>query len=185
MTQTTAATTLSQQELADEVAQIIAADVRRTSIARDPVNRPMIHHLCDALEDRNPVYLNVESAQAVGHADVVAPPGALQVWNMAVPSQEVQASEVERAYGLLTEAGYPNVVAVNCEQTYERYLVPGDLLTAEERVESLVGPKTTGLGEGYFITTLTTLTDQDDQVVGTMRFRTLWYATDRTEDDHA
>lgn len=183
MTQTT--TSVSHEELAEEVARIIAADVRRVSIARDPVNRPMIHHLCDALEDRNPVYLDVESARAVGHDDVVAPPGALQVWNMAAPGQEVQASEVERAYGLLGEAGYPNVVAVNCEQTYERYLVPGDLLTAEERVESLVGPKSTGLGEGYFITTLTTMTDQDGELVGTMRFRTLWYATEQTGADHA
>ena len=38
-----------------------------------------------------------------------------------------------------------------------------------------MGPKQTGLGEGYFITTLTTYTDQQGERVGTMRFRTLWY----------
>ena len=41
------------------------------------------------------------------------------------------------------------------------------------RSSAIVGPKKTGLGEGYFITTLQTYRDQDGEVVGEMRFRIL------------
>lgn len=165
------------------VSDIIDAGRERVSIARDPVNRPMIHHLCDALQEHNPIYLDPEAARAEGHPDVVAPPSALQVWNMANPGERSQPSDVERTYAILEESGYPNVVAVNCDQEYDRYLVPGDVLTATERVESFKGPKQTGLGEGYFLTTLTIYTDQDEKRVGTMRFRTLWYAASGRKTD--
>ncbi|MSR97803.1 MaoC family dehydratase [Arthrobacter sp. BL-252-APC-1A] len=160
---------------ATSIGEIITDARERVSVARDEVNRPMIHHLCDAVGERNPAYLDPEAARAAGHPGVVAPPSALQVWNMINPSDPVIESDVDRAYAELAEAGYPKVVAVNCDQEYDRYLVPGDILTAAEKVESLVGPKQTGLGEGYFITTLTTYTDQKGERVGTMRFRTLWY----------
>ena len=168
--------------LDETVNRIIEEANERVSVARDPVNRPMIHHLCDALEERNPVYLDPEVARAAGHPDVVAPPSALQVWNMMNPGEPEVSSDVDRAYELLAESGYPKVVAVNSEQEYDRYLVPGDVLTAHERVESLTGPKQTGLGEGYFITTLTTYTDQNGERVGTMRFRTLWYDPSKREN---
>lgn len=157
------------------IGEIIAAGRERVSVARDAVNRPMIHHLCEAMGEKNPIHLDPAAARAAGHPDVVAPPSALQVWNMINPSDPVIESDVDRAYGILAESGYPKVVAVNCDQEYDRYLVPGDLLTATEKVETFVGPKQTGLGEGYFITTLTTYTDQAGERVGTMRFRTLWY----------
>lgn len=163
------------QTLTQAIGELIDRRHERISVARDPVNRPMIHHLCDALEERNPVHLDPEVARAAGHPDVVAPPSALQVWNMTNPGEPPIESDVDRAYQLMAEHGYPKVVAVNCDQTYDRYLVPGDVLTAHERVASLSGPKQTGLGEGYFITTETTYTDQDGERVGTMLFRTLWY----------
>jgi hypothetical protein len=158
-----------------KIGEIIAAGRERVSVARDAVNRPMIHHLCDAMEERNPIYLDPAAARAAGHPDVVSPPSALQVWNMINPSDPEVESDVDRAYAILAECGYPNVVAVNCDQEYDRYLSPGDVLTATEKVETFVGPKQTGLGEGYFITTLTSYTDQSGERVGTMRFRTLWY----------
>jgi uncharacterized OB-fold protein len=74
---------------------------------------------------------------------------------------------------LVDAEGYVGVVATNCEQTYHRYLRPGDLLTVSSEVESIAGPKRTGLGEGFFITTLQTYRDQRGDVVGEMRFRIL------------
>ena len=170
---------MGKDEISQEIQRMIDSGGSRISVARDPVNRPMIHHLCDALGDRNPVYLDPGFAAAAGYTDVIAPPGALQVWNMLPPGENPDistASQVEQAYDLLRHGGYPNVVAVNCEQEYTRYLVPGDVLTCEERVEHISEPKTTKLGPGYFITTLTTYTDQESRPVGSMRFRTLWYA---------
>lgn len=169
---------MDQDRMEKEIQQIIDSGDTRISVARDPVNRPMIHHLCDAMGDKNPVYLDRQSAVAAGYADVVAPPSALQVWNMLNPDEVDIAtpSAVDRAYDLLRHGGFPNVVAVKCEQEYARYLVPGDLLTCVEKVEHLSTPKPTKLGPGYFITTSTSYTDQETQFVGSMRFRTLWYS---------
>lgn len=165
------------------IGELIADGRERVSTARDPVNVPMIHHLCDALGDTHPIYLDADTAFAAGHPGVVAPPSALQVWNMKNPGEEEGPSDVDRAYDALKAAGYRSVVAVNSDQEYLRYLRPGDLLTAREVVESLRGPSDTALGEGYFMTTLTTYSDERDETVGTMRFRTLWYSpTERSED---
>ncbi|QDQ98810.1 MaoC family dehydratase N-terminal domain-containing protein [Tomitella fengzijianii] len=174
---------MGEEELVAKIQAMIDDGGIRTSVARDPVNRPMIHHLCDALGEKNPIHLDPQAAKAAGHPDVVAPTGALQVWNMTVPGEEDAAgpSPVDEAYDTLRYNGFPNVVAVNSEQEYVRYLVPGDLLTAEERVESISARKSTKLGPGHFITTLTTYSDQSGSPVGTMRFRTLWYAADGQE----
>lgn len=162
--------------LTQDIHGLMQTGPERISVARDAVNTPMIHHLSDAMNDRNPLYLDPELARAAGHPDVVAPPSALQVWNMINPGEPDNPSAVDRAYQALEEAGFTKVVAVNCDQTYDRYLVPGDVITSTETIETLSEPKQTALGEGYFITTLTTFRDQHGETVGTMRFRTLWYS---------
>jgi len=53
---------------------------------------------------------------------------------------------------LFDGAGYVGVVATNCEQTYHRYLRPGEEVSVTAEVTDIVGPKQTGLGEGYFVT---------------------------------
>jgi len=146
--------------------------------ARDPVNVPMIRHLTDALGDRNPVYTDEEVAASSIHGGIVAPATSLQVWTMQglVPRNPEQlgddaTDDRRELIRLLDEAGYFGVVATNCEQTYNRYLRPGDLLTVTSDVESISDLKRTALGEGYFITTLQTYRDQQGEIVGEMRFR--------------
>jgi uncharacterized protein len=144
-------------------------------VARDPVNAPMIRHLTDALGDRNPVYTDEGFAARSVHGGIVAPATSLQVWTM--PGLAGRPADPDhpqrRLMSMLDDAGYVGVVATNCEQTYTRYLRPGDVLTVSASVESVVGPKATGLGEGYFVTTLETYRDQAGEVVGEMRFRIL------------
>jgi uncharacterized OB-fold protein/acyl dehydratase len=147
------------------------------SVGRDPVNVPMIRHLTDALGDRNPVYTDEEFAKSSVHGGIVAPATSLQVWTMPGlaprPSQADPENPQARLMSMIDAEGYVGVVATNCEQIYHRYLRPGDLLTVSSTVESIAGPKQTGLGEGYFITTLQTYRDQRGEVVGEMRFRIL------------
>jgi uncharacterized OB-fold protein len=52
---------------------------------------------------------------------------------------------------LFDDNGYIGVVATNCEQTYHRYLQPGEEVTIHSEMGDVVGPKQTGLGEGWFI----------------------------------
>ncbi len=56
-----------------------------------------------------------------------------------------------RIIELFDEAGYVGVVATNCEQTYHRYLRPGEEVSVSAELTDVIGPKQTALGEGYFI----------------------------------
>ena len=144
-------------------------------VAPDPVNEPMIRHWCEALGDVNPVYTDAHVAQWSVHGGIVAPPTMLQVWGMrglrppAPPGENAQSSLM----AILDEAGFTSIVATNCEQTYARYLRPGDVLTATSVIESVSPEKKTGLGVGHFFTTVTTYCDQTGAEVGRMMQRYL------------
>jgi uncharacterized OB-fold protein len=72
----------------------------------------------------------------------------------------------------LDDAGYTSVLGTNCDQTYARTLRPGERVSISSRLEDVVGPKKTGVGEGYFVTTRNTWTVGDEEVA-TMLFRVL------------
>lgn len=147
------------------------------SPAPDPVNEAMIRHWCEAMGDRLPVYTDAAAAARSVHGGIVAPPTMLQAWilrgiAMASPMDEYDDGQLQIGR-LLVEAGYPSVVATNCEQEYTRYLRPGDRLVAETVFESISEQKATALGIGYFIDTRTTFRDQNGDEVGWMTFRIL------------
>ena len=148
-----------------------------TVLARDPVNQPMIRHWCDAMGDTNPVYTDAQAAAATVHGGVVAPPTMLQAWTMSGLGERVTiGDEPDHSAGmreLLDAAGYTSVVATNCDQSYARYLRPGDELRVTSTIDEVSERKQTGLGEGYFLTTRMEYRDQHDELVATMRFRIL------------
>ena len=143
---------------------------------RDPVNQPMIHHWVDAIGDKNPIYVDEEAAKAAGHAGIVAPPAMIQVWTMGGLGQgRADDDPLSKMMNLFDDAGYVGVVATNCEQTYHRYLTPGEQLTVHAEITDVVGPKQTALGEGFFINQLITWTvpngSADDETVAEMNWR--------------
>ncbi|GAA4614813.1 bifunctional MaoC family dehydratase N-terminal/OB-fold nucleic acid binding domain-containing protein [Saccharopolyspora hordei] len=141
--------------------------------ARDPVNLPMINNWVEALGDRNPVYTSESAAAESVHGGLVAPPAMVQVWTMGgLDPQRDPDDPLHAMMAELDEAGYTSVVATNCEQTYHRYLRHGEHLTVTTRLDSVVGPKTTSLGEGWFVTTRNTWF-VGDEPVAEMLFRVL------------
>jgi uncharacterized protein len=149
--------------------------------APDPVNEPMIRHWAAAFEDANPVYTDPEAAAASRFGGIVAPPLMLQTWTMATPRitgmAERGGSPVEgggaKVLDELDRAGYVATLASNTEFEITRYLRPGDVVSAETKLESVSPEKQTRLGAGYFVTWLTTYTDDGGGVVGRQRFRIL------------
>ena len=149
------------------------------SIAPDEVNLPMIRHWVDALDDRNPVYLDAGFAATTRFGAIVAPPAMLQAWTMARPrikgiaQRGGAADEVapDSAIGLLTDAGFTGTLATNSELEFVRYLRLGDRLTSSSVLESVSECKDTALGRGYFVTWVSSYTDERDEVVGRQLFR--------------
>ena len=80
------------------------------SVAPDPVNVPMIRHWVDALDDRNPIYLDPEAASKTRFGRTVAPPAMLQAWIMPRPKIE----------GIAERGGAPG------EMTHDNPIVPLD-----------------------------------------------------------
>jgi uncharacterized OB-fold protein/acyl dehydratase len=164
---------MNDREITEAAGKIAARGECAPRLARDPVNRAMVNNWVEAIGDTNPVYTDPEFAARSVHKGLVAPPAMAQVWTMGglnVPrgTDDPLGLMME----LLDEAGFTSVVATNSEQTYHRYLRPGDHVTAATRLEGVAGPKRTALGEGWFVTTRMTWY-VEAEAVAEMMFRVL------------
>jgi acyl dehydratase len=170
-------------ELAARLAALVGLPVGEggPSTAPDPVNEPMIRHWAAAFEDRNPVYTDPALAATSRFGGIVAPPLMLQTWLMATPTitgiaERGGAPTETRATAVITlldEAGYTATLASNSEFEIDRYVRPGERLTATTVIESISDEKQTRIGRGYFVTWVTTYRDGDGAPVGRQRFRIL------------
>jgi uncharacterized protein len=155
------------QELVDPATHdaIMAAveqikELRCKRVARDEVNQPTINNWLEAMGIDNPRFKAGE-----------APPTMAQVWTMyglggkAGPDDPLHAMMI-----VLTDAGFTGVLGTNSEQTYDRYLRVGEHVRVETALDSVVGPKATGMGVGYFVTSRSTWFVGDEQVAA-MKFR--------------
>lgn len=133
---------------------------------RDPVNLPMIRSWLEAMGDANPVY----------ERESLAPPAMLQVWTMrGLTGMTADEQDPLHVMSEISDReGYPAVVATDSAQTYHRYLRVGEEVVVRTRLDTVTGPKTTALGEGWFITTVSTWL-VGDEPVAEMRFRILRY----------
>ena len=155
----------------------------------DAVQPGLIRHWCEAMGDNNPVYRSREAALAAGYTDVIAPPTMLQAWGMKgynerFPEGSDNANPFE-VLVFLEAQGYPVVVAVNCEQEYGEPLTIGDSVHFYSRIEAISELKTTALGEGYFVTEVSTYKNQRDEVVGVMTFRVFKFKAHESQQARA
>lgn len=170
---------MTPEHVRHRVAEIARHGPSSPVVARDPVNLAMINNWVEAIGDTNAVYVDEAVARAAGHDGLVAPPAMLQVWTMrGLHAPHPPDDPLAQTMQLLDEAGYPAVVATNCEQTYHRYIRHGERLAMVTSLVDVVGPKRTALGEGWFMTTHH-VWYSGDEPVGDMRFRMLKYAPAR------
>jgi uncharacterized OB-fold protein/acyl dehydratase len=136
---------------------------------RHLVNQPMVDHWLDAIGDKNPIYVDEAAAKAAGHPGIVAPPAMIQVWTMmGLGGTRPDDDPLGKILELFDDAGYIGVVATNCEQTYHRYLRPGEEVSVAAELTDVVGPKRTALGEAFFITQRITWSVGDEDVAEMM-----------------
>jgi uncharacterized OB-fold protein len=150
-----------------------AAAPRRT--APDAVNLPMIRRWCEAMGERNPLYLDEKIAAAGPYGGIVAPPAMLEVWTMGrfVPGGGGEGNGTLLGMQALDAAGFTAVVATNLEQEYLQYLRLGDLVTQQVYLEEVSDEKRTALGSGHFLNYRYEFSDQRGELIGRMRFRIL------------
>jgi len=130
--------------------------------ARDPVSQPVINAWLDAMGETDPRF-----------TQGIAPPAMAQVWTMPGLRGTRGANDpLSGAMEILDAAGYTSVLGTNCDQTYERYLRVGEEVSVTTRLDDVAGPKQTGVGEGYFVTTRN-VWRVGDEVVASMLFRVL------------
>jgi uncharacterized OB-fold protein len=151
------------------VAELKALGESEPKPARDPINQPMINNWIEAIGETDPRYTAGE-----------APPAMAQVWTMdGLDISRRADAPLHRTMQVFDEAGYTSVLGTNCDQTYARPLRVGEHVSLSARLESVVGPKQTGVGEGYFVTTQNTWSvakeDGTSEIVATMLFRVLKY----------
>ena len=114
---------------------------------------------------RQPHLLDEAAAQTAGHPGVVAPPAMIQVWTMmGLGGDRPDDDPIRPIMELFDGAGFVGVVATNCDQTYHRYLRPGEDVSVVAELTDVVGPKSTALGEGYFISQRITWQVGDEDV---------------------
>jgi uncharacterized protein len=160
---------VSVEDIQRAAEQVKAAGRSKPRVGRHPVNQPMVDHWLDAMGDKNPIYVDEEAAKAAGHPGIVAPPAMIQVWTMmGLGGVRAPDDPLTKILELFDEAGYIGVVATNCEQTYHRYLRPGEEVRVTAELTDVAGPKQTALGEGFFITQKITWQVGDEDVAEMM-----------------
>lgn len=153
------------ETLDEAVARIAAYGETEPRAGRDPVNQPMINSWVEALGDDNPRWRTGEAPWAMA-----------QVWTMRGlrPAEVDPRDPLPAMMAELTARGYSAVLGTDCEQTYHRTLRVGEEVTVTTALDSVIGPKRTGVGEGYFVTTRSTWR-VGEEVVAEMLFRVLKY----------
>ncbi|MDY0065668.1 MAG: OB-fold domain-containing protein [Steroidobacteraceae bacterium] len=137
--------------------------------ARDPVNSATIRNWCDAMR------FDGEALETAAPDDKGrAPPAMLAVWTMpgAIPREFDPDCPRGKVFMLLQQAGFASMIGVNTEEEYFRPLEIGELLTGTLSLLDVSEQKSTALGVGYFVTTLTEFKNQKGERVGTWKFRT-------------
>ena len=145
-----------------EAERIIALGEASETTAPYPVNQPTIGNWLDAMGYDNERFRSGE-----------APPSMAQVWTMpGLGRKRAPDDPLHAMMEILTSEGYTAVLGTNCEQTYERYLKVGEELRVTTALDSVVGPKETAMGLGYFVTSRNTWYSGEEKVAS-MLFRVL------------
>jgi uncharacterized OB-fold protein/acyl dehydratase len=166
------ASAVSEGALSSELAQFVGRSGSE-KLAKDPVNVAMIRHWCGALGDHNPVYVDDAAARDAGQGGIVAPSAMMQAWTMPDYGDVSEPDAISDLYALLDSHGYSSIVATNSEQEYFAPVRIGDVLRSVKTIESISGEKKTGLGQGFFITSIISFVNQDDVAVGRQLHRVL------------
>lgn len=134
----------------------------------NPVSRVQVWQWCSAMGDNNPLYLDDSYRSKHGFDRVVAPPAMMQMWTMRDFNDDYAPGSTDAApyqvFDTMTEKGFAGNVAVSYDIQFHRLLLEGDRCHHYTTVVNISDRKTTGLGEGFFVTERVEYLDQHEQL---------------------
>ncbi len=132
--------------------------------APDDVDKSMIRHFCEMMEDANPLYTDEEYANKSKYGGIIAPPQMLMVWCMPRmwPFPEFPWMPMAE----LELPGVDTWIATDMIHEFHKPVRPGDHLYYIMKLDSVSDMKKTRIGEGHFITTTQTYYNQNGEMVG-------------------
>lgn len=139
-----------------------------------PVNEWAIRGWCDVMGLSDPIYFDPSAARKQGLPSVVAPSPMLQIWTVwEVTRNKLSPNQVLRR--LMTESGFPAIVATNYDQRTYKFARLGDRITTKIRLNSVSEKKSTPLGEGYFATEFHEWFNQGGELLGDLKIRCYFF----------
>ena len=167
-----------QKAFEEEIYSFVGQVVYPTTPAPDDINETMIRQWSEILGETNPAYLDAEWAANSSRGHTIAPPAMMYVWGQE--GFQVTQGRAPNAMSTLVEVfnrhGFTGVLGTNVKQQYMKESCIGDNISVHMIIDNISERKTTARGTGYFFETLSTFTDQHNDVVGTQRFKVLKFA---------
>ena len=131
--------------------------------AQFEVSWGMIQHFCAMTRDGNPSYWDADFATA-HWGGIVAPPAMLLTWLMSPDWNPTTGSPEPMLPARIPLPG-PSMINGSNDTTFHLPVRVGDRLSVEEELVSVSDLKTTRLGEGHFLETLSLFRNQDAALV--------------------
>jgi len=137
----------------------------------DEVNKAMIRHWCEMVEDANPLYTDEKYAESSEYGGIVSPPAMQSTWVYprwwppATMPPDVGPAQLDLP---LEDAPIPAVISLTEE--YFLPIRPGDRIRYSTTLDSISTLKKTRLGAGHFITTTNRYFNQRNELVGTSQY---------------
>lgn len=131
-----------------------------------PVNEAQIGYYCSLVEDANENYWDREAAER-RHGSIISPPGMLIVWSFPLPWTPGGRPGRSPFLGLEVPLPGRTLINVSTDTTFHAVMSVGDELDFSERVTAVSDEKRTALGVGHFVTTITDVTNQNNDRIAT------------------
>ena len=163
-----------------EIVEKVQAMVGRESdlqVCKDEVDKAMIRHWCEAMEDGNPLYTDEAYAKESRYDGIIAPPQMVQAFSTPAlwPKKEGKPDPFAQAVKMMGEAGYFGIVATTTSQEYMNPMRPGDQLSFKVKLAAVSPEKTTRIGTGHFVKAEYTYMNQNQDVVCLQSFTVLTF----------
>jgi acyl dehydratase len=157
--------------------QAMVGQESELQLCKDDVNKAMIRHWCEAMEDGNPLYTDEEYAKQSKYGGIIAPPQMVQAFSTPPlwPKKEGEPDPFAKAVKRMADAGYFGIVATTTTQEYFVPMRPGDHLRFKVKLAAVSPEKTTRIGTGHFVTAEYTYVNQKDEVVCVQSFTVLTF----------